>query len=863
MGFATMGLRFLERRKKRTALTIIAIAMGVGILTGINVTADSIDVAISMQINQQLGNNDIIVRSNRSIEGGWFSYADGNSIISGIDGVKSTVPRIVKSHPSYPRLNHSSGFYIPIIGIDSDNAAEKTFGTSNITSSLFPEYLHTNKIETLLSKNVNGSTPTVISKSLANSYGLKVGDPYYFYPEVPAIINPAINRHNTSTWVTTIIVGIIEDGSEAVTDFTPPANIWELYPPSKAVYVDIDFAWKYIFNNHSGQVNMIFVHINNPANAEIVIGKIRDINNPTVFPGKVYAENVKSLFTSGISEVNFLMRGIFSIFAAISLLVCAIIIKNLLEMAKEEQTHEIGIMRAVGVTKSKILTLYISQILFISIIGSLVGLFIGYFLSNIFMNSYVDTANAVGTDFSDYQIKPVMTGMTVLIGMGSGVLISLIFGYFPARAAANVDPLEALRSATEKPKNSLLQRTIKKSGGLSITLAMIFGGIIMVGSSFGGLFILDVISPEVIILLFLGVIFLVIGIVLLAAFFFPVLVHALSVLFKPFLREMKVLTSRNLIRYSRQTKNTFAMLAIGLCMMITVGTIMNSAYAGAYPGGKTIVGGDLQIGNLYQGHVPKDPHTKGLKNLDSVAQAVPIRFSIGLEGLTRIDRISTNETFGGKSDSRLGTVKESFHLGIIEPEEYGKLHSKDSIVKLKNKEVTLQSLMKELNNPYSIILQDRMARQLGQIEEGEWVRVRFEGFEAEFYVVGIFEVLPGFLWSYYESNSAFDKQFCGAISWNAYEVMVDDNLGNADIIARNKIVPDSNMSSFVPDESLWGYVSTPLDYQTLESVALQTGLVKNISNRITSPFWGLPAFKWNNNASSNFSLSTVDDTVLW
>ncbi len=832
-------------------MTVIAIALGVGILTGVNVTADSIERAVNVEIYTKLGENDVIVRGNRSIEGGWFNYQQAKNKIQDVDGVDSLVPRIIKNSPSYPLKNNSGGWNVPTIALQTDHQRESYFGKCNISDALQENLINTSKIEDLFQANQDLDIPVVLSEGYANRFNLTAGDPLYVFPENTTEYG-SLNRYNTTTWLEGTIIGIIKDTSEAVRDYEPPAKVWELYPPSEAIYVDIDTAWEVMFNDHEGQVNMIFVHVDNPGIIETVRNDIEDLDNEGIFPGGIFTTNAKGIFTEGILQVNFLMRGIFSIFSAISLLVCALIIKNLLEMSKEENTHEIGIMRAVGVTKSKIIQMYLTQILFISIVGGLLGILFGYYISSIFVGSYVDTAKAVGTDFSGYDLSPVMTAETALIGLSSGILVSIVFGLIPARDAANIDPLDALRAKAEKPKQSLLIRTIKKGGKLSMAIAFTAGGAVLVGSAFGGLFLADIINPEIIVMVFAGVLLLIIGIILLAAFIFPLIVPFLSYVFNPLLQKMRKITSRNLRRYSKQTKNTFAMLAIGISMMITVGTIMNSAYVGAYPGGRTIVGGDLRVGNFDRGMVYRDGHQQGLRDLPSVEQAVPMRFSLGVEGLTRIDRLANNRTFGGKKKTTLGTVDESFQLGIFDPAEYNILHSHDSIVRLGGSAESLNDLMERVQDPYTTILHTRLARRLGGIEEGETVRMRFDGFEADFTVVGIFDVLPGFYWSYYDLDDPYDKQFCGAISWETYEQMVDENIGKIDIVAKNEVYPpeERDFSEEIPEESLAGYLNTPIDYKSLENLASQTGLVKNTTRRVASPFWGIPPFKWQTNLTT-------------
>ena len=119
----------------RTVLTMFAIVLGVGILTGINVTSDSIEVAINSQIYDKLGYNDIIVRGNRSVNEGWFDYSAAKGAVSGVSGAKTVVPRIIKSHASHPLLNQTSGWNSPFVAIDTSDPNEKAFGRCNIVDA--------------------------------------------------------------------------------------------------------------------------------------------------------------------------------------------------------------------------------------------------------------------------------------------------------------------------------------------------------------------------------------------------------------------------------------------------------------------------------------------------------------------------------------------------------------------------------------------------------------------------------------------------------------------------------------------------------------------------------------------------------
>jgi len=125
--------------------------------------------------------------------------------------------------------------------------------------------------------------------------------------------------------------------------------------------------------------------------------------------------------------MTFLLGGI----AAVSLLVGGIGIMNIMLVSVTERTREIGIRMAIGATTNAILTQFLIEALVLCFVGGLIGVLVGW-----------------GTA----QLLSIFAGLTMkvapwLIGisMGFAVMIGLFFGYYPARKAANSNPIEALR----------------------------------------------------------------------------------------------------------------------------------------------------------------------------------------------------------------------------------------------------------------------------------------------------------------------------------------------------------------------------------------------------------------------------------
>jgi len=130
---------------------------------------------------------------------------------------------------------------------------------------------------------------------------------------------------------------------------------------------------------------------------------------------------------------NFTQIGFIAIIAiaAISLVVGGIGIMNILLVSVAERTREIGIRKAVGATNQNILMQFITEAVVLSLTGGFIGLLLGVLIA--FVISQVSPLNAA------------VTVWTILLGIGFSVTVGIFFGIYPARKAARLDPIEALR----------------------------------------------------------------------------------------------------------------------------------------------------------------------------------------------------------------------------------------------------------------------------------------------------------------------------------------------------------------------------------------------------------------------------------
>ena len=117
--------------------------------------------------------------------------------------------------------------------------------------------------------------------------------------------------------------------------------------------------------------------------------------------------------------------------AAISLLVGGIGIMNIMIVSVTERTREIGIRKALGATYRTIMTQFLIEAVIIGLIGGVLGIALGISLVEVFKK------------FA--EVPPVITLAPILISFTFSVGIGLFFGIYPARKAARLDPIEALR----------------------------------------------------------------------------------------------------------------------------------------------------------------------------------------------------------------------------------------------------------------------------------------------------------------------------------------------------------------------------------------------------------------------------------
>ena len=203
--------------------------------------------------------------------------------------------------------------------------------------------------------------------------------------------------------------------------------------PDSAAYVPLSTAQQMITGNQ--YVSSIAVEATDASTMQSVQDGITSLllkrHNITDSTKADFNVQNQASLSSTLSNITTILTYLLAAIASISLIVGGIGIMNMMLTTVTERTKEIGLRKAIGAKKRDISMQFLSEAVALTMVGGIVGVILGYLISSLITLTGLLTAT--------------VTTSSVLLAVGVSAGIGIVFGYFPARRAASLNPIEALR----------------------------------------------------------------------------------------------------------------------------------------------------------------------------------------------------------------------------------------------------------------------------------------------------------------------------------------------------------------------------------------------------------------------------------
>ncbi|NEW25228.1 ABC transporter permease [Nocardia cyriacigeorgica] len=337
---------------------------------------------------------------------------------------------------------------------------------------------------------------------------------------------------------------------------------------------------------------------------------------------------LKAEISDALNFINYFLLA----FGAIALIVGTFIIYNTFSMIVAQRLRELALLRAVGASSRQVGSSVVVEAVVIGVIGSAIGLLAGVGLA--FGLSAVLNAFDLGLPTGSMTVLP----RTILVGLLVGLLVTVTSAYAPARRAAKIPPVQAMREEFASAGESLRVRT-----WIGLALAVVGVVLVVVGAqSTGGTAAATV---------GVGALALIFAVLLASPALSRPVVGGLGLLLRPF-GPIGAMARNNAVRNPRRTAATAFALTLGLMLVSAIGMLGASAKASVGVLVDKGVAADYvlagpQMGGPQSVGVPA-PAVAAAREVAGVAEVVAIR------GVSV--KIDDDEEFGTSPDGPLDRV---------------------------------------------------------------------------------------------------------------------------------------------------------------------------------------------------------------
>jgi len=392
----------LFTNRLRTALATLGIVIGIGSVIALISLGAGSQKAVSDQI-QSLGSNLLTISPGSQTSGSVRSATGSNTTLT-YDDAKAilTSPKVTTVSEVSPELSRRS---------------QVTTGGANTNTQVIgvePVYSEVHKIT--VSNGSFISERDVVSMTKVAVLGPQVVEDLFGEGANPTGKNIRIEGQSFR------VIGVTE--SKGGSGFQNQDDI---------IYVPLTTAQKSLYGaNYLSSIAIAAKSEDEMVTAQDEVGYLlldrHNISDPADADFRIMSQSdILSTASSVTSTFTTLLTGI----AAISLVVGGIGIMNIMLVTVTERTREIGLRKALGAKKKNIITQFLIEAIILTFAGGIIGMFVGIFTSFV-ISKLMSIAFTVSVG-------------SIVLAIGVSGATGIVFGWYPARKASNLEPIEALR----------------------------------------------------------------------------------------------------------------------------------------------------------------------------------------------------------------------------------------------------------------------------------------------------------------------------------------------------------------------------------------------------------------------------------
>jgi len=399
----------VKSHKLRSILTVLGIVIGVAAVIALMSIGRGVQEFIVSQV-EEMGSDLVFVSPGSTTVGGvrsaggsaaTLTLEDAEAIAEQVPGVTAAVP--------------TSSAYLQLV-FDDENMQAQVTGTT-------PQYQDAYNLETAAGSFIterdyrNGERVVVIGSEVKET----------LFDEVDPVGQQMRMGDNIVR-----VVGVLESKGASLMGSTDDAVFIPLTTMQQTIYQSRTATGGHI-------VNAIAMTVSEETGAATVVEETTELlrSRHQIATGEEADFSISSMeeLLSTISEMTNAMTLFLGAVAGISLMVGGIGVMNIMLVSVVERTREIGIRKALGARERDISRQFLTESALLSFGGGIIGVIVGVGASRLIssMGLLGEINTVVGTD---------IVGLALAVAVGIG----LFFGFYPARRAARLNPIDALRS---------------------------------------------------------------------------------------------------------------------------------------------------------------------------------------------------------------------------------------------------------------------------------------------------------------------------------------------------------------------------------------------------------------------------------